>query len=366
MRRRAFTTGLTVATLLAACSSGDKTYIGVAGPLSGPQTVTGEYLKKAVLLAVAEVNKKGGIQGKQVEALVEDDQARPLDATTVARKLASNDGVMGVVGHFNSGCSLPASDIYNQSGLAMLTPGSTNVELTEKGYKNVFRLVGRDDRQAAIDAAFALKVLKAKRVAILHDNTPYGRGLAAAFRDDIEKAGVEAVVFEAVTTGDKDFRAVLTKIKNLQPDTIFFGGVFVESGLVASQARNLGLEARFMSGDGSKEQSFIDIVGKSAEEMYISGPAVVNDQAFLSAYKSTYNEEPGPYGPYAYDAARVLLAAMAKAPKLTREAVLAELHKTRNFQGLVGPLNFDEKGDIVKAPFDIFLIKNGQFVPYRA
>jgi branched-chain amino acid transport system substrate-binding protein len=366
MRRREFTTGLTALTLLTACSNANTLVIGVAAPMSGSQAVQGEYIKDAVQLAVDEINKKGGIGGKTIEVSVEDDQARPQDATQVARKLASDDRVLGVIGHFNSGCSIPASSIYSQSKLAMLTPGSTNITLTEQGYKNVFRLVGRDDQQAAIDSEFALKKLKSKVIAILHDNTPYGKGLASAFQQGVEKGGAKVVIFEAITSGDKDFRAVLTKIKNLNPDTIFFGGVFVEGGLVASQARELGINSRFISGDGSKENSFIEIVGKASNEMYISGPAQVDNKAFVDAYKAAYGKDPGPFSPYAYDATRVLLDAIAKSGTPTRETVLEALHKVKDFAGLAGGITFDEKGDVVKAPFDIFTIKDGQFVPYKA
>ncbi|AGY59905.1 branched-chain amino acid ABC transporter substrate-binding protein [Gloeobacter kilaueensis] len=367
MKRREFAAGAALLTLLGACSSADKVYIAVAAPLSGDQAVQGEYMLKAVQLAVDEVNKKGGIKGKTVEIVTGDDQAKPLDATSVARKLASTDGVYGVIGHFNSGCSIPASSIYSQSNLVMITPGSTNPTLTEQGLKNIYRIVGRDDQQGSVDGDFALKKLKALRIAILHDKTPYGQGLAAFFRDTVEKGGAEVVFFEGITRGDKDFRAVLTKIKTIDPDLLFYGGVFVEAGLVVSQARELGIDARFMSGDGTKDQSFVELVGKTTGDIYVSGPAQINNKAFVDAYRTKFNNEaPGPFGPYAYDAARILLAAMEKAPKLTREAVAEEVRKIKVFPGLAGPIAFDDKGDVVKAPFDIYVIKGGVFVPYRA
>ncbi len=366
MQRRDFSAGLLLFGLLGACSSSDKIYLGLAGPLSGSQAVQGEYMLKAVQIAVDEVNQKGGIKGKLVEIVNGDDQAIPRDAITVARKLATTEGIYGVVGHFNSGCSIPASDIYEQSGVVMISPGSTNPMLTERGLKNVYRVVGRDERQGAIDAEFAVKTLGVKRVAIVNDKTPYGQGLADYFRETVEAAGTKTVYFEGITTGDKDFRGILTKIKGLNPDLIFFGGVFVESGLMVSQARELGIEAAFMSGDGSKEQSFIDIVGKEAKNIYVSGPAQVNNEQFLSAYKAKHNEAPGPFGPYSYDAARILLLAMEQAPELTRTAVAAQVRNLKNFQGLAGPISFDSKGDVVKAPFDIFVIKDGLFVPYKA
>jgi len=363
MRRREFTVGLSVLTLTAACSSGDRLYIGVAAPMSGPQTVQGEYIKKGVQLAVDEVNAKGGISGKLVELVVEDDEARPDAAVAVANKLANNAAVLAVIGHFNSGCSIPASQIYSDSGLAMLTPGSTAVKLTDRGLTNILRLVGRDDQQSRILADFALGPLSAKKIAILHDNTPYGKELADYFRRDV--AGrAQVLFFEGITQGDKDFRAVLTRIKTLAPDTLFFGGVFVEGGLMVRQARELGLAARFLSGDGSKDQTFIELAGSNTGDIYIAGPKVIDNQTFVEAYRSRYSEEPGPFSPYSYDAARLLLTALARTTPPSRDAVRAELKKLRDFQGLAGTITFDKRGDRTEALFDVFKIQDGKFTPY--
>jgi branched-chain amino acid transport system substrate-binding protein len=345
---------------------GGKIYIGLATPLSGAQSVFGEDQLNAAKLAVQQANEKGGIKGRQVEIVEGDDQADPKQAAIVAQKLVSTDGLLGVIGHFNSGSSIPASATYNRADLTMISPGSTNPKLTDQGFKNVFRVVGRDDQQGEIIGKYAVDTLKAKVIAVLHDKTAYGQGLAEFFRKTVEAGGAKVVYFQGVTQGDKDFRAVLTKVKGLNPDAIFFGGVFTESGLIASQARQVGITASFLSGDGSKEESFIKTLGTDTSKVYISSVAQVNSKDFRDLYEKTYKRAPGPYAPYAYDAARVLLNSIAEAPGDAlpdRKTVMENVAKTKDFAGLGGPINFDSKGDPVKAPFQVFVIKNGAFVP---
>jgi branched-chain amino acid transport system substrate-binding protein len=271
---------------------------------------------------------------------------------------------VGVVGHFNSGCSIPASQIYNRANLAMISPGSTNPQLTEQGFTNVFRLVGRDDQQGPLDANFALKELKTKTVAVLNDKSAYGDGLAKAFRAAAEAGGVKVVLFEGVNQGDKDFRGLLTKIKGLAPEAIFYGGVFTEAALVVNQAREIGYTGNFLSGDGTQTQSFIDAVGKQTDKIYVSGVKTVNSAKFLSDYKAKFKESPTAFGTYAYDATKILLAAVQASGGTDRVAVTKAVHATKDFAGLGGTINFDAKGDPVTAPFDIFVIQDKQFVAY--
>jgi branched-chain amino acid transport system substrate-binding protein len=360
------TSGGSTSTAGSAGGGGGKIYIGLATPLSGAQSVFGEDQLNAAKLAVQEANAKGGIKGRQVEIVEGDDQADPKQAAIVAQKLVSTEGLLGVVGHFNSGSSIPASATYNRADLTMISPGSTNPKLTDQGFKNVFRVVGRDDQQGEVIGKYAVDTLKAKVIVVLHDKTAYGQGLAEFFKKTVEAGGAKVVYFEGVTQGDKDFRAVLTKIKGLNPDALFFGGVFTESGLIASQARQVGITANFLSGDGSKEESFIKTLGTDTSKVYISSVAQVNSKDFGTSYQKTYQRAPGPYAPYAYDATRILLESIAKAPGDTlpdRKTVMENVAKTKDFPGLGGPINFDSKGDPVKAPFQVFIIKNGAFVP---
>lgn len=360
-----------MAATLAGCStsssdsSGGKIYIGVAGPISGSQAVFGEDMVRSARLAVAQINTQGGVLGKTVEIIEGDDQGDARQASLVAQKMISTEGLVGVVGHFNSGCSIPASQVYNRANLVMLSPGSTNPTLTEQGFKNVFRLVGRDDQQGPLSANFALNELKAKNIAIINDKTAYGQGLAEAFRKSVEAGGAKVLIFEGVNQGERDFRAVLTKIKGLKPDALFFGGVFTEAGLVITQARELGLTASFLSGDGTQVQSFIDTVGSKSDKIFVTGVRTINSADFLAEYKATYKESPTAFGTYTYDATKILLAAISAAGVADREKVTEAVRATKDFKGLGGTINFDAKGDPTQAPFDIFIIEDKKFVPFK-
>ncbi len=350
------------------CSGGttgaSKIYIGVAGPISGPQTVFGEVVLNAAQLAVAEINAKGGVLGKQVEVIPGDDQGDPRQAATVAQKMISTDGLVGVVGHFNSGCSIPASKIYNLSNVTMISPGSTNPKLTEQGFTNVFRLVGTDNQQGSLDAQFAIKELKAKTIAVMHDKTAYGQGLAESFQKSALAGGAKVASFDGIAQGDKDFRSVLTKINGLKPDTIFFGGVFTEAALIISQAREIGFTGSFMSGDGTQDQSFIEAVGTKSDKIYLSGVKTINSAKFISDYQAKYKTTPNAFGTYSYDATRVLLAAVAKAGSTDRVAVTKAMREIKDFPGLGGTINFNPQGDPVTAPFDIYIIRDKKFILY--
>jgi branched-chain amino acid transport system substrate-binding protein len=353
---------------LVACGSSTKNpiVIGVAAPLSGPLAAVGEDVAAAVRLSVDDLNtNQGGIAGRPVELVEADDEGSPQMAVTVAQKLVNTPGLLGVIGHINSGASLPASNIYHQANVAMITPGSVNHKLTEQGFHNVFRVIGRDDIQATEIAQFIANTLKSRSIAIVHDKTAYGLSIAEYVRDDLKKMGVKVLLFEGITVGDKDFRALLTKIKGQNPDTLFFGGLFTESGLLCVQARQLGLEANYVSGAASKEQGLIDLLGGQNQKVFISGLAEPYNSRFSLRFEKVYHHTPSPLAPYAHDAAEILLASIAQAKTKDRESVSAEVAKTQNFPGLGGPISFDTKGDAVKAPFQFFVIAGNRFVPFQ-
>jgi branched-chain amino acid transport system substrate-binding protein len=357
-----------LAFLLAACSAATKNpiVIGVAAPLSGPQASIGEDVAAAVRLSVDDLNANvGGIDGRLIELVEVDDEGSPQMAVTVAQKLVNTPGMLGVIGHINSGASLPASNIYHQANVAMITPGSVNHKLTEQGFHNVFRVIGRDDIQGSEIAQFIAKTLKSRTVAIVHDKTAYGLGIAEYVRDNLKNLGVKVLLFEGITVGDKDFRALLTKIKGQKPDTLFFGGLFTESGLLCSQARQLGLQANYVSGAGSKEKGLIDLLGGQNQKVFISGLAEPKESRFTLRFEKVYHHTPGPFAPYAHDAVEILLESIAKAKTKDRASVIAEIAKTQNFPGLGGPISFDAKGDAVKAPFQFFVIAGNRFVPFQ-
>jgi len=339
--------------------------IGIAGPMTGDQSKMGMDFKNGVSLAVEEWNSKGGVLGKKIEVLIADDQHDPKQAVSVANKMV-NEGVTGVIGHFNSSCSIPASDVYDRSGIPMISPGSTNPQLTEKGYKGVFRVCGRDDQQGKVGAKFVTDQLKLKRVAVLHDKTTYGQGLADEFRKALGDK-VEVVFYSGIVQGDKDFKGVLTTIKGKDPELIFFGGIYPEAGLMVRQAKELGLNAPFMSGDGSIDPKFIEIAGsKEAEGTYMTfSPDPQNiptAREFVERYRAKYGEL-GPYSIYAYDASNIMLAAIKEAKSSEGKMIMDKLH-SMEFSGALGKVKFDEKGDVTAAPYVIWITKDGKFAEY--
>lgn len=352
-----------LAALAAGCtkSSQDAITIGVAGPMTGDQSKMGTDLKNGVSMAVAEWNAKGGILGKRIILLVEDDQHDPKQAVAVANKLV-NSGAVGVVGHWNSSSSIPASTVYHQAGIVMITPASTNPGLTEQGFPDVFRVCGRDDQQGTVAAAFTIEKLKAKRVAVLHDKTTYGQGLAEEYRKAVgEKASI--VYFAGITQGDKDFRGILTTVKGTRPDLLFFGGVYPEAGLLIMQARELGLTAPMLSGDGTIDQKFIEIAGKAAEGTYLTFSPDPEKIPFAKTFLENYHRQFGQHGPYsiyAYDAANILLEGIAKAGMTQGEAVSRSIHAIE-YHGALGDIRFDAKGDVLQSPYVVWVTKNGAF-----
>jgi len=336
--------------------------IGVAGPMTGDQAKMGTDFKNGVTLAVEEWNSKGGVLGKKIEIMVEDDQHDPKQAVSVANKIV-NAGAAGIIGHFNSSCSIPASDVYNRAGIPMITPASTNPQLTEKRYKGVFRVCGRDDQQGKVGAEFVIKKLKAKKIAIIHDKTTYGQGLADEFKKFVEK-NVEIVYYGSIIQGDKDFKTVLISIKEKKPELIYFGGIYPEAGLLVRQAKELGINAPLMSGDGTIDPKFIEIAGaKAAEGTYLTfspdARKIPTAKKFVEDYEKKFGEI-GPYSIYAYDAANIMLVAIKEANSKEGKTIIEKLH-SMEFDGALGKIKFDAKGDVTVAPYIIWITKNGKF-----
>lgn len=339
--------------------------VGLAGPMTGDQAKMGMDFKNGVELALEEWNTRGGVLGKKIVVKIADDQHDPKQAVSVANKLV-NDGVAAVIGHFNSSASIPASDVYNRAGIPMITPASTNPQLTEKGYKNVFRVCGRDDQQGKIGAVFVTGRLKVKKVAVIHDKTTYGQGLASEFRRFIsDKADV--VYYGGIVQGDKDFKAVLISIKQKGPELIYFGGIYPEAGLLVKEARELGINIPFMSGDGTIDPKFIEVAGlKAAEGTYLTFSPdpknIPSAKTVIEKYEKKFGEI-GPYSIYAYDAANILLTAIKEAGTTEGKRVNEKLHAL-DFSGTLCKVSFDEKGDVSVASYVVWVTKNGKFVEF--
>lgn len=349
---------------LSSCKKQDTLTIAIAGPMSGPEAKMGTDFRNAVTLAVEEWNQQGGVLGKKITVLIGDDQSDPKQAVSVANKFVTQ-GVVAVIGHFNSSCSIPASDIYNRADIPMITPASTNPQLTERGYKNVFRICGRDDQQGTVGAEFIKKKLGLKRIAIIHDRTTYGQGLAEEVKKSLEGYG-QIVYYGGITKGDQDFKPVLTAVKEKRPDIIYFGGIYPEAGLIVKQAREIGIKASFMSGDGTIDPKFIEIAGTAAEGTYLTfgqdPEKLPTAKDFLKKYRERFGD-PGPYSIYAYDATNVLLTAIKEAGSTDGKAISRKLHELE-FKGALGDIKFDQKGDVVKSPYVVWITRNGRFEEY--
>lgn len=366
MRRSIFACAL-IALLFGGCqkNSDDVVKVGIAGPMTGPQAKLGTDFKRGVSVAVEEWNEKGGLLNKKLQMIIEDDQADPKQAVAVANKIA-NEGAIGIIGHFNSSCSIPASVVYDRAGIPMITPASTNPTLTERGLKRVFRVCGRDDQQGEVAAKFVAEYLKIKRVAILHDKTTYGQGLVDEFRKALNDR-VEVVYYGGIIQGDKDFKVVLTTVKQKRPELIYFGGIYPEGGLIVKQARELGINIPFMSGDGVIDPLFVEIAGvEAAEGTYLTFSPdpehIPSARSFIEKYRAAYGEL-GPYSIYAYDAANILFTAVQSAGSVEGSAV-ADRMRAMSFNGALGTIRFDDKGDVTVSPYVVWVTKNGKFEEY--
>ena len=351
---------------LTACSKksgqeGATIKIGAAGQLTGPEAVFGADMLNGVKLAVEEWNAKGGVLGKKIELLPGDDQAEPRQAVSVANKFVA-EGVAGVVGHFNSSCSIPASEVYNKAGIPQISHASTNPKLTDQGFGNVFRVCGRDDQQGKAAADFALQKLKVKKVAIIHDKTTYGQGFADEFKKSLG-SGVQVVAYEGITKGEKDYSPVVTKIKSANPDLIFFGGIYTEGGLLVKQYKAVGGSAPFIGGDGIMSEEMIKIGGPATEGTFATfGPdtkEVASAKSFNENYRKKYGE-PGVYSIYAYDAANILLQAIQKSGVSDAKQTVAAI-KAIDYNGALGHIQFDAKGDVKESPYVVWKVEGGKY-----
>ena len=341
--------------------------IGHAGALTGGIAHLGKDNENGARLAVEQANTKNiKIGGKAVkfEFMGEDDQADPKLGPTIAQKFVDAK-VAGVVGHLNSGVTIPASAVYNQAGIPMISGSATNPKLTEQGFKNIFRVVGRDDQQGPAVAQY-LQSMKIKKVAIADDATAYGEGLANEVEKTLKAAGVTVVAHEKTNDKATDFKAILTKMKGKAPDAVFYGGMDATGGPMLKQARELGIKAVFAFGDGACTDTMNKLAGEQMAEGLICSQAGLPVQAasktFLDAYKAKYNVDPIIYAPFTYDAANLLISAMQAADSVDPAKYLASLQKI-SFDGSTGHIEFDEKGDRKDAEITIFKMTSAKLDP---
>jgi branched-chain amino acid transport system substrate-binding protein len=340
--------------------------LGHAGPLTGSIAHQGKDDENGVALAIEQANaRKLRIGGKVVtfRMMSEDDQGDPKIGTTVAQKLADAK-VAAVIGHLNSGVTIPASEIYNKAGIPVISGSATNPALTERGLTGVFRTVGRDDQQGPAIAAYIAGELKGRRVAIVDDKTAYGEGLASEVEKALRAAKVAIVGRERTTDKETDFKAILTRIKNRNPDVVFHGGMDATGGLMLKQARELGIKAQFAFGDGACTDEMAQLSGAAGEGLACSQaglPAAAASREFRDAFIPKYGETKL-YAPFFYDAANVVIEAMKRADSTDPAKFTPEIYKV-SLQGATGKIEFDAKGDRKDAEMTIFRMRGGKIVP---
>lgn len=345
--------------------------IGVASPLTGSQAHIGQDIKEGVQMGVDDLNAKGPeVGGRKVkfELVAEDDEADPAKAANVAQKLVDAK-VVAVVGHFNSGASIPASKVYSDAGIPQISPSSTNPKYTQQGFKTTFRVVANDDQQGPVNAKYALEELKVKNIAVIDDSTAYGQGLADAFAKTAKDGGANIVATEHTTDKDTDFKAILTKIKAKKPELIFFGGIDPQAGPMKKQMKELGLNAKLMGGDGIQTPNYIKLAGDTAEGTFASLPGLPKDQMpggkeFLAKYKAKTGKDVELYAPMGYDSVFVFYEAMKRAGSTDPAKFLPEVGKT-SYTGVIGPIAFDDKGDLKNGPLTIYVVKGGTWEPVK-
>jgi branched-chain amino acid transport system substrate-binding protein len=341
--------------------------IGHVGPLTGGIAHLGKDNENGARLAVEEANAaKLKIDGKEAKFtfIAEDDQADPKVGTTVAQKLVDAK-VNGVVGHLNSGTSIPASPIYSGAGIPVISGSATNPKLTEQGFKTQFRVVGRDDQQGPAIASYLATSKKPKLVAIIDDATAYGEGIANEVEKTLKAANIKVLPREKGTDKTTDWKAVLTKVKGRNADAVFYGGMDATGGPLLKQGRELGVKAVFSFGDGACTDDMTKLAGAAADGLLCSQaglPPQAADRKFLDAYKKKFNVDPILYAPFTYDAANLLIEAMKKANSADPAKYLPELAKI-DYKGATGQIAFDEKGDRKNAEMTIFTMKDGKLAP---
>jgi branched-chain amino acid transport system substrate-binding protein len=337
--------------------------IGLAGAQSGADAQIGLSMLNGSRVAIDEWNAKGGVLGRKINPIVFDDEGKPDKAVNVAETLV-DDNVVAVIGHFNSGCTIPASRVYNDAKVVEISPGSTNPQYTEQGFPYAFRICGRDDAQGSVAAAFLRDTLKLDKIAILDDKTSYGEGIANEVKKNFEAKGGQVVMFQGIGKDEKDFRANIDVIKGSGAQALFWGGMYGQGGPLYVQMHQAGLTIPFVSDDGAFDPAMIDTVGANAPDVYVTFGKDYHGKpgadAFIKKYNDTFHQAEGGYSVYGYDAANVLFTAMTKAGTTDADKVAAVM-KGQPFDTILGRIEFNAKGDVKQAGYVIWTIKDGKF-----
>ena len=356
-----------LAVAMLACVAGcnkpaDTIKIGVAGPMTGSNASTGEQFLKGAQKAVADINAAGGVNGKKLELVVGDDACDPKQAVSVANDLVSK-GVVFVAGHYCSGSSIPASDVYSEANIVQISPGSTNPKLTEKGLANVFRVCGRDDAQGPTGAAYVAEKFAGKNVAVVDDKSAYGQGLANEFKKALTAKKITPVMSESITAGEKDYSALVSRLKKAKADVLYFGGYHTEAGLIVRQMREQGLQTILIGGDDIVTPEFWAITGAAGEGTLMTfgpDPRLDPNNAKLVEEFRADKYDPEAYTLYTYAAVQAWAGAATKAGTTDAAKVEASLHADK-FKTALGEIGFDAKGDVSAPGYVFYVWHNGKY-----
>ena len=345
--------------------------IGVPVPLTGGYSVAGKDILNGAQLAADDINAKGGVLGKKIELVPQDDECDADKAAQGAQALVDK-GVVAVAGGYCSSAAMPELRVFHGAGLAYVMDASTNPELTEKGWDNAFRTIGRDDEQGPFAAKFMKEVLHAKTVAVVNDNTTYSKGLAENVVEALKKQGVDVAYDDALTPGQMDYADVAKQVAAVKPDVVYYTGYYPEAAALVKDFRQLKLPVKYvMGGDGTTDPTLIKTAGASARGMMCTTAPLpqfltgAKAKRFIADYKKAYGAGPGPYSIYEYDAVAVTAKAIADAKSTKPADIVAALHKVSNYAGATGDISFNDKGDRTKAVYMAVIVKGSTFRAYR-
>jgi branched-chain amino acid transport system substrate-binding protein len=339
--------------------------VALVAPLTGDIAAHGQGMKRASQLAIEEALQSNRFKDFKLELAAFDDRGDPKEAVTIANQIISDPAILGIVGHLNSGCSIPASQVYTKRNVLMITPASTNPKLTQQGLRNVFRLCTTDDVQGKFAADYAIDKLMIERAALVHDKTAYGQGLVEEFKTQFETRKGTVLSFDGIDVGEKDFKALLTRIKGEKPQLIYFGGMHPECGLLSKQAKELGLTVPVFAGDGVLTPEYAKIGGPATEGDFASMTGLPPEKLpaankFIADYHRRFpKDDMQPYDPYTYEAINIILDAIEKTGG-DRNKMIDYIAKV-TYSGILGESSFDERGDTRNKIITIYTVKNGLF-----
>jgi branched-chain amino acid transport system substrate-binding protein len=363
MIRRTLLAGAALLALGALAPARADIVIATAGPITGNYATFGAQLKEGAEQAVADINAKGGVLGQKLKLEIGDDACDPKQAVSVANEFASK-GVKFVAGHFCSGSSIPASKVYAEEGILQITPASTNPKFTDEGSWNTFRTCGRDDQQGAVAGKYIAKEFKGHKIAILHDNSAYGKGLADETKKAMNAAGVKETLYTPYTPGEKDYSALVSRLKEAGVDVIYVGGYHTETGLIMRQAKQQGMKPVIIGGDALVTNEYWQITGDTGEGTLMTFPSDPRKRPTAAAVVKEFKDkgiDPEGYVLYTYAAIQVWAEAANKAKSTDPKKVAAELKSGGPWQSVLGKIAYDKKGDVTESDYVLYKWHNGSY-----